>query len=101
MSDEQQDDIDRIILEDEEGNELPCVVLSVAEIDGQDYALVAPAESYDDESNDTLELLIFKYDEDEVDGAALFSEVDSDEAYENAKQFFASLMQDDVEEVEE
>jgi uncharacterized protein YrzB (UPF0473 family) len=99
MSTESEDDIERIILEDEDGNELEGVVLSVAEIDGQDYALIAPAESYDDESNDTLELLIFLYSEDEVDGAALFSEVPDEASYEKAKAFFASLMS--VEEGEE
>ncbi len=99
MSEETDEDIDRIVLEDEDGNELECVVLSVVEIDGQDYALVAPAASYDDESTDTLELLIFQYSEDEVDGAALFSEVETEEAYDKAKAFFASLM--DGEAIEE
>lgn len=98
---EENDEIDRIVLEDDEGNELECVVLSVVEMDGTDYALVAPAESYDDESTDTLELLIFQYSEDEVEGAALFAHIEDEATYEKVKAFFAELMEGDGVDIEE
>ncbi|NCG19848.1 MAG: DUF1292 domain-containing protein [Rhodobacterales bacterium] len=77
--------------------EILCAVLAVAEIDGQEYALLGRAEQLTDEDGD-LELFIFRYelDEEEVEN---FTSVETDEAYNRAREFFSTLMeQDDGEE---
>jgi len=99
MSEETNDEtveLEVIVLEDEEGKEHAYVVLSVDMIDGQTYALLATEESYDDESNDMLELDIFQYDEDEDEEASVFAAIDDDATYEKVKAFFTNLLEAEV-----
>jgi uncharacterized protein YrzB (UPF0473 family) len=83
-------DADRVTLVDEEGNETEFVLLAVIDVEGQDYALLAPEGQLGDDG-DSIELFIFQYDVDE-DGEEAFSPVDEDGRYEEVRDLFAQLM---------
>lgn len=90
---------DVVTIVDEDGNERDCVVLAVAEVDGQDYALLAPADQLEDEEGQELELFIFTYDLDEDDDETeVFGFVEDEAVYEKVRDFFSTLInQDEVE----
>ncbi len=91
------DDEDVVVLIDEDDLERRCAVLAVADIDGQEYALLAPIDQLQDEQGNELELFIFQYalNEDEVE---TFASVDDETIYTRVRDFFASLMEHEVEE---
>ena len=98
MANELTDEMDRITVEDEDGNELHCAVIAVAELAGTDYALLAEESSLADEDSDTLELLIFQYEEGE-DGGVVLTGIESEETFEMVQAFFQDLLEnsDDAE----
>jgi uncharacterized protein YrzB (UPF0473 family) len=98
-NDENDDELDRIVVVDDEGNEINCAILAVAEIDGIDYALLAEEESLDDEENETLELLIFEYTEE--DEAVVLTGIESEETFEKVREFFSELMENQSDDDEE
>lgn len=98
MADEENDEMDRIVVVDDEGNELNCAVLAVAEIDGVDYALLAEEASLADEESDTLELLIFEYAEE--DEAVVLTGIEDQEVFDKVRDFFAEMMENDEDEEE-
>ncbi len=91
MAEEEENEMDRITVVDDEGNELHCAVIAVAELDGVDYALLAEESSLDDEDSDTLELLIFQYEEGE-EGDVILTGIESEETFNMVQAFFQDLM---------
>lgn len=75
--DEEEDDI--VVLADVDGNEKEFSFLAVVQVDGQDFALLTPAEEPADPEADT-EIFIFRYEQDE-DGGEIFSEVEDEELF--------------------
>ena len=90
MAEEESDGMDRITVIDDEGNELHCAVIAVAELDGTDYALLAEESSLADDESDTLELLIFQYEEGEQ-GEVVLTGIESEETFEMVQAFFQDL----------
>jgi len=89
---EEENDMDRITVVDDEGNELHCAVIAVAELDGIDYALLAEEAALADEESDTLELLIFQYEEGE-EGEVILTGVESEETFNMVQAFFQELLE--------
>jgi uncharacterized protein YrzB (UPF0473 family) len=98
-SEELDDEI--VTITDEEGNDVDCMVLAVMDVEGRDYAMLAPVEQLDSDEGDEVELFIFTYDEDEAEGVEHFGYVDDDAMYEKVRQAFAELMEQVGEEDEE
>jgi len=94
---EESNEMDRITVVDDEGNELNCAVIAVAEVGGTDYALLAEETSLADEDNDTLELLIFEYDEDEESGGVVLTGIESEETFQMVQAFFQELLENNEE----
>ncbi|MFZ5475321.1 MAG: DUF1292 domain-containing protein [Myxococcota bacterium] len=96
--DEDLDDDDIVTLSDAEGNETDFQFLGVVEVEGEDYALLTPAN--DEEATET-EIFIFRYEQDE-DGGEIFSDVEDEETFQKvraqAEALFASLEEGDEEE---
>jgi uncharacterized protein YrzB (UPF0473 family) len=94
MAEEEEDDgVETIMVVDEEGNELECALLAVAALDGVEYALLAEVEELDDEQSDTLEMLIFVYEEDE-EGNVELSGIDDEATFEKVRDLFAQMMEE-------
>lgn len=95
---------DYILLSDEDGNEIEHILLEVMEVDGVEYALLAPVESaeYEDgDDGDDVELLICTYAEDEEKGEEHFGPIEDDATYEKVREAFARFMEHADEEEEE
>lgn len=97
---EEIEEEDIVTIVDEEGNERDCVVLAVAEVDGQDYALLAPAEQLDDDEGQELELFIFTYEVDDEE-MEMFGFVEDEAVYEKVREFFSTLISQEDDEDDE
>ena len=83
-----------VIIHDGE-SERHCVVLAIAEFDGDEFALLAPQnqllDAPEDEEDASLELFIFRYrlneNEDEV-----FEGIEDDTLFEQVREFFSTLI---------
>lgn len=95
MADEMEEDegVETIVVVDEDGNELECALLALTEVDGVEYALLAELSELDDEASETLEMLIFVYEEDE-EGNVELSGIDDETIFEKVRDIFASMMAD-------
>ena len=94
MAEEEDDEgVETIVVVDEEGNELECALLALAEVDGVEYALLAEVAELDDEESETLEMLIFVYEEDE-DGNVELSGLEDEETFEKVRTLFAQMMEE-------
>jgi hypothetical protein len=86
---------DLVVIHDGE-HEHECVVLAIAELDGQEYALLAPREQLsepgEDEDEAELELFIFQYGVNE-EGFETYEGVDDPELFERVRAFFATLIE--------
>jgi len=96
MAAEENDEMDRLTVVDDEGNELNCAVIAVAEVGGTDYALLAEESSLADEESDTLELLIFEYSE-EDEGGVVLTGIESEETFQMVQAFFQDLLENNEE----
>ena len=91
-----------VVIHDGE-NERHCIVLAIAELNGDEFAMLAPqdqlidGEEDDEESN--LELFIFRYRVDEK-GHEVFEGIEDDGLFEQVRDFFSTLI-DQGEEDEE
>lgn len=98
--DDEEDDDDVVILSDADGNETEFQFLALVEVEGDQYALLTPA---DDSEENATEIFIFKYEQDE-DGGEIFSDVADEETFAKvraeAEQLFSTL-EDEPEEDDE
>lgn len=88
---EEFDDDEVVTIVDEDGEERDCMVLAVADVDGVDYALLAPADQLKDDEEGELELFIFTYEVDD-DETELFGYVEDEDTYERVRAFFSTLI---------
>jgi len=89
---EEMDDL-LVTFEDEDGNEVDFMVLAVMDIEGQDYAMLAPvAQLGDEESDEGIELYYFKYT-DNGDGDETYDEIEDEALLEKVHTAFGELME--------
>jgi uncharacterized protein YrzB (UPF0473 family) len=97
--DEDEDDV--VILSDADGNETEFQFLALVEVEGDQYALLTPADESDENAT---EIFIFKYEQDE-DGGEIFSDVADEETFAKvraeAEQLFSTLEDEPEDEDEE
>lgn len=92
---EEIEDDELVPIVDDEGVERLCVVLAVAEVEGRDYALLAPAEQLSDEEGEELELFLFTYEVDD-DGTEVFGGIDDEDTYLKVRDFFSTLLGEEM-----
>jgi hypothetical protein len=72
-----------------------CVVLVIAEMDGDEFALLAPQnqlhDAPEDEDEASLELFIFRYRLNEQ-GDEVFEGIEDDTLFEQVREFFSTLI---------
>lgn len=74
--------------------ERACVVLAIAEMDGQEYALLAPAEQLDEpdsEEEGEFELFIFKYGVND-EGIETYEGIEDEALFGKVRDFFSTLI---------
>lgn len=77
---DEEEEAQIITLTMEDGTEVPCLVLTIVEVENQDYIALLPIDEEmleSDESNG----FIFRYSEDE-DGCPILGEIEDDEEFE-------------------
>lgn len=94
--DEDEEEAEMITLTMEDGTEVPCIVLTIVEVEGQDYIALLPISEEmleSDESNG----FIFRYSEDE-DGCPVLEGIEDDEEFEMVGAVLDEIMEITVEE---
>lgn len=86
-----------ILLSLDDGTEVVCVVLSIYEIDGQEYIALLP-QAQEDEEAEEMDVYIYRFAEDE-EGNPLLDNIEDDEEYQKAVDTFNALL--DSQEFEE
>lgn len=90
---EEIDESELVTIVDEAGKEYACVVLAVADVDDQDYALLAPQDQLADDEAEELELFIFRYEVDTDEQVERFDYVEDEAVYKKVEAFFSQLME--------
>ena len=90
--DESEEIEDIVMITDEDGNQIECILIAIMELDGVDYAILAPVESAGDDGDD-VELFLFTYSEDEEKEEEYFGPIEDDATYEKLREAFAQLME--------
>lgn len=79
---------------DEEGNVITFELYDIVEVDGQEYALLLPAEEQDE--SDEAELVIMKLSKDGED--YIFETIDDEAEFEKVANYVESLEDEEYEE---
>lgn len=79
-----------ILLSLDDGTELVCVVLSIYEIDEQQYIALLP-QAQEDEDEEEMDVYIYRFSEDE-EGNPLLDNIEDDDEYNKAVETFNSLL---------
>lgn len=89
-----------VVIHDGE-NERHCIVLAIAEMNGDEFAMLAPqdqlADGDEDEEESDLELFLFRYRVDEK-GNEVFEGIEDDTLFERVRDFFSTLIDTDEDE---
>jgi uncharacterized protein YrzB (UPF0473 family) len=93
--DDNDGDDDIVVLTSDDGEEIAFEVLGVVEVEGQDYALLTPAEPDDDDEGDGVDVHVFRYKETE-DGPEFDDDVD-DETFAKVQEAAKALFGDEEE----
>lgn len=97
---DEEEEAQIITLTMEDGTEVPCLVLTIVEVENQDYIALLPIDEEmleSDESNG----FIFRYSEDE-DGCPILGEIEDDEEFEMVGSVLDEILDITVEdEIEE
>ena len=96
LEDMEEEQLDMITLNMEDGSEVNCAVLGIVEVEGQDYIALLPLSEELLESNES-EGFIFRYSEDE-DGMPVLEGIEDDEEFEMVSSVFDEIMEITVEE---
>lgn len=99
MEEEMDEEMDMITLSMEDGSEVPCLVLGIVEVEGQDYIALLPADEEMLERGEG-EGFIFRYFEDE-DGAPILEGIEDDEEFAMVSAVLDEVMEITVEEESE
>lgn len=86
----EEQEAERFMLTDEEGNEIEFELIGSGEVDGVMYYAMIPAEEADDENRDTFEYVILKSEIDENGDESLFT-IDDDEEFDRVADFFDDM----------
>ena len=78
-----------ITLEDD--SEVECQVLTIFEVEGQDYIVLLPVD--DDEDSEEGEVYIYRYFEDE-DGDPGLDNIETEEEFEMVSEIFDQIVED-------
>ena len=85
------DESDLVTITDEEGKEYECAILGILEHKDAEFALLAPVAQLAEDDGEEIEMFIFAYSVDE-DGQQIFAFIDDDALYEEVKNEFATLV---------
>jgi len=92
---------EKVVLLDEEGQEHEFAFIDVLEVDGERYAVLAPAEELENEDNDgETEAVILKIGVDEK-GEDILSDIEDDQEWEKVVAEWQKLIESEDEEDEE
>lgn len=92
----EEEQLDMITLNMEDGSEVNCAVLGIVEVEGQDYIALLPLNEEMLESNES-EGFIFRYSEDE-EGLPVLESIEDDEEFERVSVVLDEIMEITVEE---
>lgn len=81
-----------VTLEMDDGTSVECEILTIFDIDGQDYIVLLPPEE-DSEDEDETPVFIYRYFEDE-DGNPSLENIADDEEYEAVSARFDELVEE-------
>ena len=86
-----------LLLSLEDGTEMTCIVLSIYELDGQEYIALLPEEQNTDDEEE-MDVYIYRFHEDE-EGNPILDNIEEDAEYEKAVNAFNELFdeEDDAE----
>ena len=99
MADEAWMDEDHVILTDEDGKEHTFEVVDVIEVQGKEYAILAPAEGEEEELDPSGEAMIFRIDHD-GEGEQVLVEIEDDEEWERVAAEYDRLVEEEEDEEE-
>lgn len=99
MEEINEEEMDMITLNMEDGREVPCLVLGIVEVEGQDYIALLPADEELLEKGEG-EGFIFRYFEDE-EGNPVLEGIEDDEEFEMVSSVLDEIMEITVEEAED
>ncbi|MCL6595238.1 MAG: DUF1292 domain-containing protein [Firmicutes bacterium] len=99
MADEAWMDDDHVVLTDEEGKDHTFEVVDVIEVQGKEYAILAPTEEEEEEADDegAGEAMIFRIDRDD-EGEQVLVEIEDDEEWERVAAEYDRLVDEEDEE---
>lgn len=86
----EEQEAERFMLTDEDGNEIEFELIGSGEVDGVMYYAMIPAEEADNENRDTFEYVILKSEIDE-NGDESLSTIDDDEEFDRVADFFDDM----------
>lgn len=87
MGNQNENDDVIVTLEMEDGEIVECIVVTIFEVKGQEYAVLMPK---DEEDSEDPEVVFYRYSEDGED--ALLDPIESDEEYEIVEDAFDELL---------
>ena len=92
FEDELEDDPNdfRVTLELDDGRTIECAILTILEVNDQDYIVLVPVDE-NDEPLEEGEVFLYRYFEDE-DGNPSLENIDSEEEYERVAERFDEYM---------
>ena len=81
---------DRVTLDLDDGTSVECAIMTILEVDEQDYIVLVPLDE-NDEPIEEGEVYIYRYFEDE-DGNASLDNIDNDEEFERVSECFDEFL---------
>ncbi|MEY8332917.1 DUF1292 domain-containing protein [Lachnospiraceae bacterium 47-T17] len=92
FANEIEDDPDdyRVTLDLDDGTSTECAILTILEVDGQDYIVLVPVDE-NDEPVEEGEVFIYRYFED-ADGTPTLGNIESDEEFEKVSERFDEFL---------
>ncbi len=91
---------EKVVLLDEEGQEHEFAFIDVLEVDGERYAVLAPVEGLENDSEEETEGIILKIGKDE-NGEDILSDIEDDEEWEKVVAEWQQLVESEEEDSEE
>ena len=91
---------EKVVLLDEEGQEHEFAFIDVLEVDGERYAVLAPAEELENDTDEETEAVILKIGQDE-NGEDILSDIEDDEEWEKVVAQWQELVESEEDDDEE
>lgn len=90
---EEEDDMEdlRVTLTLEDNLEVECKILTIFDLEDQNYIVLMPEEDEDDEDEEETEVFIYRYFEDE-DGNPSIEDIEDDDEYDAVTDRFEELL---------